>query len=72
MSLISVLKSLNGAHFLNATFVAAASGCFFQGGLASAAARVLVTPIFPVAKIYGLEQSQRLDSIDFVKNFIGL
>ena len=70
--MISVLQSLNGVQFLNATCVAAASGCFLRGGLPSAAARVLVTPIFPVAKIYGLEQSQRLDSIDFVKNFIGL
>ena len=70
--MISVLQSLNGVQFLNATCVAAASGCFLRGGLPSAAARVLVTTIFPVAKIYGSEQSQRLDSIDFVKNFIGL
>ena len=55
MSLISVLQSLNGAQFLNTTCVAALLG---------------VAAIFPVTKIYASEQSQRIDSIDLVKNFI--
>ena len=55
MSLISVLQSLNGAQFLNATSVAAASGCFLSRGLLTAAAIVLVTTMFPVTKIYSSE-----------------
>ena len=55
MSLISVLQFLNGAQFLNATCVAATSGCFLQRGLLPAAAIVLVTTIFPVTKIYASE-----------------
>ena len=55
MSLISVLQSLNGAQFLNATSVAAASGCFLSRGLSTAAAVVLVTTLFPVTKIYSPE-----------------
>ena len=42
-------------------------------GLASgSAAIVAVTVIFLVTKICALEESQRPDSIDFVKSFIGL
>ena len=58
MSLITVLQSLNGAQFLNATCVAAVIGCFSffffsTAGLAlGLAAIVLVTAIFPVTKIY--------------------
>ena len=55
--------------------MAAASGCFLRGGLSPVAARVLITTIFPVTKMYASEYSQRLDSIDsidFVKKFIGL
>ena len=66
---ISVKHFLNGAQFLNTTCVAALSGCFLWTGLPVI---VLVTVIFSVTKIYVSEQSQRLDSIDFVKNFIGL
>ena len=49
---MSVLQSLNGAQFLNATCVAAASGCLFLTGSSPAAAIILVTVIFPVAKTY--------------------
>ena len=56
VSFISVLHNMNGVQFLNATFV-----------LLSAPA----TAIFPVTKIYTSEWSQRLDSNEFVKNFIG-
>ena len=55
MSLISVLKFLNGAQFLNTTCVAASSGCFLWGLPPPAAAIVLVTVIFPVTKIYASE-----------------
>ena len=55
MSLISVLQSLNGAQFLNATSVAAGSGCFLSRGLSTAAAIVLVTTMLPVTKIYSSE-----------------
>ena len=72
---ISAVQFSNGAQLLNATCVAAASGCFHRGGLSPVAARVLITTIFPVTKMYASEYSQRLDSIDsidFVKKFIGL
>ena len=65
--MISVLQSLNAAQFSNASCVAAASCCFVLRG-SSPAAVALVTAIFPVTKIYA---SQRLYSLDFVKNFIG-
>ena len=56
MSLISVLQSLNGAQFLNATCVAVASGSFLWGwvpaGEPAGTAIVLVTLIFPATKIY--------------------
>ena len=52
---ISVLHFSNGAQFLNTTWVAALLG---------------VAVIFPVSKMYVSEKSQRLDSIDLVKNFI--
>ena len=55
MSRISVLQSLNGAQFLKATCVAAASGCFLSRGLSTAAAVVLVTTLFPVTKTYSPE-----------------
>ena len=53
--MISVLQSLNGAKFLNATCVAAVSGWLFSTGSLPAAAIVLVTAIFPVTKIYASE-----------------
>ena len=56
VSFISVLHFLNGAQFLNATFVSSPASA---------------TAIFPVTKTYALEYLQRLDPIDFVKNFIG-
>ena len=43
-------------NFLNATFVLLL---------------LPVTVIFPITKIYASEQSQRLDSYELVKNFIG-
>ena len=46
MSLIPFLQTLNGAQFLNATCVAAASGYFLWRALSPAAA------IVPVTKIY--------------------
>ena len=52
MPLNSVRQSLNGAQFLNATCVAAASTGFFWTGLLPAAAIVLVIVIFHVTKIY--------------------
>ena len=55
MSFISVLESLNGAQFFNATCVAAASGCFLRRRLLSAAAIVLITAISPVTKTYASE-----------------
>ena len=55
MSLISVLQSLNGAQFLNATCVAAISGWLFLTISSRAAAIVLVTAIFPITKIYASE-----------------
>ena len=55
VSFISVLHLLNGAQFLNATFVFALPPA---------------TVIFPVTKIYASELSQRFDSKDLVKNFI--
>ena len=55
MSLISVLQSLNGLQFLNATCVAAFSGCFLWGSPPAAPAIVLVTVIFPATKIYASE-----------------
>ena len=55
VSLTFVLQSLNGAQFLNATCVAAASGWFLWIGLLPAAAIVLVTAIFHVTKIYASE-----------------
>ena len=59
MSLISVLQSLNGAQFLNAACVAAATGCFLWDwvpeGEPAGTAIVLVTVIFPVTKIYASE-----------------
>ena len=48
---------LNGVQFLNATFVLSAAP---------------TTAIFPVTKTYASELSQRLDSNDFVINFMGL
>ena len=49
----------NGAQFLNATCVAAVSGCFLSGSVpAGEPARtviVLATVIFPVTKIYASE-----------------
>ena len=69
---ISVEQFLNVAQFLNTTCVAASSGCFLWGSIpATTATIVLVTVIFPLTKIYASEYSQRLDSIDFVYNFIG-
>ena len=56
MSLISILQFLNGAQFLNTTCVTALLG---------------VAVIFTVTKMHASEQSQRLDSNDFVKHFIG-
>ena len=59
--MISFLKPLNVAQFLNTTCVAAASSCFFgvflgTGGLARAlAAIVLKTAIFLVNKVYASE-----------------
>ena len=57
--MISVLKPLNVAQFLNTTCVAAASSCFYffgTGGLARAlAAIVLKTAIFLVNKVYASE-----------------
>ena len=50
--LISVEHFSNGAEFLNTTCVASASGCFLWAGLL---AIVLVTAIFPVAKVYASE-----------------
>ena len=50
VSLVSVLKCLNGAQFLNATCVAAASSIS-----AVSAAFLLLTVISPVAKIYASE-----------------
>ena len=55
MSLISVLQSLNGAQFLNATCVAAVSGCSTAVLASGSAAIVLVTVIFPVTKTYASE-----------------
>ena len=55
MLLISILQSLNGAQFLNATFVLLSP---------------VVTLIFPVTKMYASEWSQRLDSNELVKNLI--
>ena len=48
-------KSLNGAQFLNATCVDAASGCFIWRGLSPVAAIVPVTAMSPVTKIYASE-----------------
>ena len=45
----------NSAQFLNATCVAAVSGCFLWTWLPPAAAIVLVTSIFPVTKLYASE-----------------
>ena len=53
--MISVLQSSNGTQFLNATFVAAASGCFVRQRLSPAAAVVLVTAISLVTEIYASE-----------------
>ena len=57
--MISVLKPINVAQFLNTTCVAAASSCFYffgTGGLARAlAAIVLKTAIFLVNKVYASE-----------------
>ena len=50
MSLIYVLQSLNGAQFLNATCVAAASSIS-----AVSAAFLLLTAISPATKIYASE-----------------
>ena len=55
MSLISVLQPLIGVQFLNATCVAAASGCFLWKGLSPAATIVLATAISPATKIYASE-----------------
>ena len=55
MSLISVLQSLNGAQFLNASCVAATSVSLLLTRSLPAAAIVLVTVIFPVTKIYASE-----------------
>ena len=56
---ISVEHFSNGAQFLNATCVAAVSGCFLWGrvpaGALVGAAIVLVTAIFLVTKIYASE-----------------
>ena len=54
--MISVLQSLSGAQFLNATCVGAASGFFLWGSSpAAAVVMVLVTAISPATKIYASE-----------------
>ena len=55
VSFISVQHFLNGAQFLNATFVFPLPP---------------VTLIFPVTKIYASEESQKLDSNELAKNLI--
>ena len=52
---ISVLQFLNGAQFLNATYVAALSGCFLLRRLLPSAAVVLVTATAQITKIYASE-----------------
>ena len=61
VSLISVLRSLIGAQFLNTTCVIAPSAIS-----SVLAAFLLVTVIFPVTK-YMHQNNQRLDSNNFVK-----
>ena len=55
MSLISVLQSLNGTQFLNATCATAVRGSLFLTGSLPAAAIVLVTGMFAVTKTYASE-----------------
>ena len=73
---IFVEHFLNGAQILNITCVAASTDFFLWGwgpaGEPAGTAIILVTVIFPVTEIYASEKSQRLDSIDFDKNFVGL
>ena len=49
---ISVERFSNGAQFLHASCVVAASGCFIWTGLSSAAAIAHLTGIVPVTKMY--------------------
>ena len=60
--MISVLQILNCAQFLNATCIIAPSAIS-----AASAAFLLLRAIFPVTRIYALEQLQKLD---FVKTLL--